>query len=193
MCNCKQLFDCFLLFPHFMRGACRTESDFAVDILNVPLSRLDAVPLFVPRYTPRQALPSASALLVHATVSIIKAGKRGYLPDAPKGQVRPTRHAQHATLVTSLPGTQQTQVLTSQCPNRLLVQNKIVSLRYLIRKTRHLCGGPRSTCLLRSEAGHHNFFTNTSPPLQHGRQEYKFLTWSPETCCSWSWQTTTPE
>lgn len=63
----------------FMRGACRTESDFDVDILTMRMSTLDAAPLRVPRFAPMTELPSASALVLHATVSLIKADKLGFL------------------------------------------------------------------------------------------------------------------
>ena len=98
------IFRCHQPAARFTRGACKMESDFAADILTVPLSFLDQKTLHVPRSTPNKALPSASALLVHATTSIIRAKQLSFLPDAPKGQVRPTRPTQHAALITSLTG-----------------------------------------------------------------------------------------
>ena len=112
MCNRCFIFRCHQPAARFMWCACRTVSDFAADILAVPLSHFDTKTLYVPRSTPSKALPSASALLVHATTSIIRAKQLGFLPDAPKGQVRPTRPTQHAALVTLLTG-RATNSLTS--------------------------------------------------------------------------------
>lgn len=108
----------------FMWGACKTESDFAVGLLKFPLSLCDNISLRVPWGTPTMALPSAIALLLHATVSIIKAGRLGFLPDAPEGQVTSMKAIQHVTLITSLTG--HAAISSSSKCAIMLVQDRLL-------------------------------------------------------------------
>ena len=68
-------------------------------ILKTPLSTWNRRDLSIAYGTPIDALPLANALMLHATASMIKASKQGYLPDAPKGEGRLLGTSQYVMLL----------------------------------------------------------------------------------------------